>query len=153
MLPEFKNLNEQEINLLLMTPALITALIAGAEGKIDQKETDWGAKIAHFRAADSTILQKYYQEVDKNFSQTLSELISAMPENTEQRNSKINNELEKLNDVFKKLDKAFAKEFYKSMLSLSKQVARASGGIWGYGSISPEEQKLLDLEAISPPEE
>lgn len=153
MTSEFKNLNEQEVNLMLMTPALVTLLIAGAEGDIDKKEIDWGSKIAHFRANEHTILQTYYQEVDKHFTDTLKQITDAMPEDVAERSKRINQELHKLNDILKKVDNNFAKEFYKSLLSLAKQVAKASGGMWGYGSISPEEQKHLNLEVIHPPED
>lgn len=151
MLPEFKNLSSDEVNIMYMAPALVTVLIAGAEGNIDKKETDWGAKIAHFRAVVPSILQNYYHEVDKTFSQVIREIIDAVPEDAAQRSNKINEELAKLNAILPKLDPEFSQEFYKSMLSLSKQVAKASGGIWGYGSISPEEQKYLDLDVINPP--
>ena len=71
MIYEFKNLNSDEANLMLIAPALVTLLIAGAEGDIDEKEIDWGSKIAHFRANEHTILQNYYQEIDKSFNDTL----------------------------------------------------------------------------------
>jgi len=152
MLPEFKNLTEEETSLMLMTPALVTLLIAGVEGDIDKKEMDWGGKIAHFRANADNILQGYYREADNSFPETLNSLIKAMPEDVKERSEKIKNELSKLNDILPKLDPEFSREFYNSMRSLSRQVAQASGGVWGYGSISPEEQKYLDLESISPPE-
>ena len=153
MIAEFRNLNEKEINLLFNAPALITLLIAGAEGNIEEKETDWGAKITHFRGEDKeSILQSYYQEVDSCFNDTLKELISAMPEDVDERTKAINSELQKLNEILPKLDQNFAKELYKSYVSLAKQVAQASGGLWGYGSISPAEQKLIDLEVIKSPE-
>ncbi|HMQ68296.1 MAG TPA: hypothetical protein PKA90_04840 [Ignavibacteria bacterium] len=152
MISEFKNLTEEESSQMLMAPALVTLLIAGAEGKVDQKETDWATKITHMRAGNHTILQDYFQEVDQNFTDILNELIIAMPENTDERAEKINSELSKLNDILPKLDKKFAVEFYKSLLSLSTQVAQASGGVFGYGSISPEEKKFLDLDAINSPE-
>ncbi len=151
MIHEFKNLNADEINLMLITPAMVTLLIAGAEGNVDEKEIDWGSKIAHFRANEHTILQNYYQEIDKNYNDTLKQLIDVMPDDVNERSKKINTELSKLNSVLPKLDPDFAKEFYKSMLSLSTQVAQASGGLWGYGSISPEEKKHLNLEVINPP--
>lgn len=153
MIPEFKNLNQEEMDVLINSPALITLLIAGADGKINEKEVDWGAKIAHFRALDEqSILQNYYLEVDKTFNEALKELSSKVPLDKDERISKINQELEKNNAIFKKLDSNFAKELYKSYLRLAKQVAKASGGIWGYGSISPEEQKQLDLHVINPVE-
>jgi hypothetical protein len=151
MISEFRNLNKEEINLMLMAPALVAVLIAGAEGDIDKQEIDWGTKIAHFRASQPSLLQTYYQEVDKNFNDTLKEIIEAMPKDVTERSQKINQELQKLNNVFKKLDVSYAKEFYKSMLSFSKQIAKASGGI--YGSISPEEKKHLNLEVIQAPED
>jgi hypothetical protein len=75
-----------------------------------------------------------------------------MPKDVEERSKKINQELVKLNDILPKLDKDFAIELYKSLLTFSKQVAQASGGLWGYGSISPEEKKHLNLEVINSPE-
>lgn len=152
MLSEFKNLNEQETSLLLEAPALISILIAGADGEINKKEIDWGAKIAHFRSEnENSVLQNYYREVDKMFIDTLEQFLSTLPQDIEERKNKINSELSKLNDVFKKLDKSYASELYKSFLSLAKHVAQSSGGIWGFGSISPEEQKMLGLEMINNP--
>ncbi len=153
MLPEFKNLTEEESNLMLMTPALITLLIAGAEGNVNQKEIDWGAKIAHFRAVMPSIIQNYYQEVDKIFNDSLNQLIKVMPFDTAERSNKISNELQKLGNLWGKLDPDFAKEFYKSLPTLAKQVAQSSGGLWGYGSISPEERRFLALEMIAAPHE
>lgn len=151
MIHEFRNLTQDECTTMVMAPALVTLLIAGAEGNIDQKEIDWGSKIAHFRANDHSILQNYYQEADRNFNETLKELIEKMPPDVSERNNKINQELSKLNNIFPKLDATYSKEIYKSLLSLSRHVAEASGGIWGYGSISPEEKKLMNLEFINPP--
>lgn len=153
MISEFRNLNESEINLMLNAPALVTLLIAGAEGKIDDKETDWGAKVAHFRAEDkNSIMQNYYKEVDSIFNDSLRTFMSNFPDDVQERTGKINSELVKINNILPKLDKNFAAEFYKGIISLSKQVAKADGGIWGYGSVSPEEQKLIDLDVIIPPE-
>jgi hypothetical protein len=151
MIHEFKNLTEEESNLMLMTPALVTLLIAGAEGNIDEKEIDWGTKITHFRANEHSIIQNYYLETDKNFNETLQKLIEVMPKDVKKRSDRINGELKKLNRIFSKLDPQFSKVFYNSLLSLSKHVAKASGGLWGFGSISPEEKKYLDLHVIDPP--
>ncbi|MEO6694772.1 MAG: hypothetical protein ABIY50_10855 [Ignavibacteria bacterium] len=153
MIPELRNLSEIETNLLLNTPALVTLLIAGAEGNIEAKELDWGAKITHFRGEDrQSILQNYYKEVDANFNDILKQLISAMPQEVNERTTAINNELQKINEIYPKLEQDLSRELHKSYKSLAKHVAQASGGIWGYGSISPQEQKLIDLEVIKDPE-
>ncbi|MBK9331432.1 MAG: hypothetical protein IPM96_03255 [Ignavibacteria bacterium] len=153
MIPEFKNLNQQETELMFDAPALVTLLIAGAEGNIEEKETDWGSKIVHFRAKDNEgILQGYYTEVEKTFKDTLSQFIETFPDNAEERGELIKKELTKLNEILPKLNRNFAKMFYEDMRSMSKQIAKITGGIWGYGSISAEEQRYLDLEIINPVE-
>lgn len=153
MIAEFKNLSEKEINLLMNAPTLITLLIAGAEGNIEEKETDWGAKITHFRGENKeSTLQSYYKEVDSCFNETLKELVSALPENVDERTAATLSELQKLNDILPKLSQNFSKELYKSYVTLAKHIAQASGGIWGYGAISPEEQKLIDLDIIKSPD-
>ncbi|MBL8006491.1 MAG: hypothetical protein JNJ56_03090 [Ignavibacteria bacterium] len=152
MIPEFKNLNDKEIDLLINAPVLLTILISSADGNIEQKEVNWGAKTTHFRAEDKeSILQKYYEKVDKHSREAFFHIMEKLPVETEGKIYFISNELKKLNNILPKLNKEFAKELYKSYLSLAKQVAQASGGIWGYGSISREEQRLLDLEIINPP--
>ncbi|MBS1517757.1 MAG: hypothetical protein JSS91_06690 [Bacteroidetes bacterium] len=153
MISEFRNLNREEIELMLDAPALVTLLIAGADGNIEQKQIDWGSKITHFRAKDEdSIMQSYYAEVEKTFDDTLAQYISAFPTDIEERAGIINKELSKINDILPKLSREFAKEFYEDMRTLSKQIAKATGGIWGYGSISAAEQKYLDLEIINPVE-
>lgn len=151
MIPEFKKLKEHEIKLMIEAPVLITILIATADGNVEQKETDWGAKTIHFRAEDKeSILQKYYDIVDKTDRHLFFTLMEKYPSGNDERINVIKGELSKLNAIFPKLEKDFAKELYKSFITLSKQVAKATGGIWGYGSISQEEQKLIDLEMIHP---
>ena len=152
MIPEFKSLNAQEQNLMLNAPILVTLLIAGAEGNIEKKEIDWGAKIIHFKAEDKdAVLQNYCKEVDIIFNDTMDNFIKSLPENPEERGIKINSELKKINNILPKIDKKFASTFYKGLKVLAIQVAKAAGGIWGYGSVSPQEQKYIDLDVINPP--
>ncbi len=153
MIPQFNNLDQKETELMLDAPALVTLLIAGSDGNIEQKQVDWGSKITHFRAKDEdSIMQSYYIEVEKSFNDTLAQFINAFPNDIEERGKLINKELIKINDILPKLNKDFAKQFYSDMKSLSKQIAKATGGVWGYGSISAEEQKYLDLDIINPVE-
>jgi hypothetical protein len=154
MIPEFKNLSQQEINTIIDAPALVTILIAGAEGKIDEKEIDWGSYVVHFRVSEyeSSSMMRVYKEVDKVFNDSVKQFIEGLPQDTDQRSMVITEKLSGLNGIFKKVDKKFAKEFYESLRSLAKQVAKASGGLWGYGSISPQEQKYLDLDIIDEPQ-
>ncbi len=153
MIPEFKNLTQQEINTIIDAPALVTILIAGAEGKIDEKEIDWGKYVVHFRVSEyeSSSMMRVYKEIDKVFDDSVKQFIEGLPKETDQRSTVITGKLSGLNPIFKKVDNKFANEFYESLRTLAKQVAKSSGGIWGYGSISPQEQKYLELEMIEVP--
>ncbi|MBN8571441.1 MAG: hypothetical protein J0M18_17595 [Ignavibacteria bacterium] len=152
MIPQFKNLSEEETTALLDAPALIAVLIAGADNKIDEKEIDYSSKIAHYRAGNNeSILQGYYAEVDKFIGDAISQQINSLPKELVDRQHIITEELAKLNGILPKLDKGFAAELYKSFLSFAKSVAQSSGGLWGYASITPEEERLLGLSMINNP--
>lgn len=154
MIPEFRSLTQNEINTIVDAPALVTILIAGAEGKIDEKEIEWGKYVVHFRVTDyeSSSMMRVYNEVDRVFMDALEQYIQSLPKDTDERSAEIKRRLSALNPIFRKVQLKFAKEYLDSLKSLAKQVAKASGGIWGYGSISPEEQRFLDLDMIELPE-
>lgn len=152
MIPQFKNLSEEEKTALLDAPALIAVLIAGADNDIDKKEIDYSSKIAHYRAGNNeSVLQGYYSEVDKFIGDAIAQQISALPKNFSNRQQLIIEELKKLNEILPKLDKSFAVELYKSWLTFAKSVAQSSGGLWGYASITADEEKLLGLSMINNP--
>jgi hypothetical protein len=153
MIPQFKNLSEEEKTALLDAPALIAVLIAGADNKIDEKEVDYSEKITHFRAGNTdSALHLYYAEVDKFIHDAIKQQIATLPNDLLERQQIITEELTKLNEVLPKLDKSFAVELYKSYISFAKSVAKSSGGLWGYASITPEEERLLGLAMINNPE-
>ena len=150
MIPQFKNLNEDEKTALLDTPALIAVLIAGADNKIDEKEINYSEKLTHFRASDmESPLHLYYAEVDKYIADAIAQQVKTLPKDLIERQNIISEELANLNEILPKLDKSFAIELYKSYLSFAKSVAKSSGGLWGYASITPEEERLLGLSRIN----
>ncbi len=152
MIPQFKNLSEREKTTLLDAPALIAVLIAGADNDIDQKEIDYSEKIAHYRAInEESNLHLYYGEVDKFIHDSIAQHINTLPKDLSERQQIIKEELNKVNEIFSKLDKNFAVELYKSFLTFAKSVAKSSGGLWGYASITAEEEKLLGLSMLNNP--
>lgn len=152
MIPQFKNLSEAEKTTLLDAPALIAILIAGADDDIDKKEIDYSSKIAHYRAANNeSVLQGYYSEVDKFIGDAIPQQISTLPTELNNRQQILIEELKKVNEVLPKLDKSYAEELYQSWLSFAKSVAQSSGGLWGYASITPDEERLLGLSMINNP--
>lgn len=154
MIKDFINLTPEEQRTLIDAPAYITILVAGADHEIDNKEIEWATKLPVFRSRnEQSVLHDYYIEVEKDFNGKILSLISDLPEDYVERNKIASNELKKINGIMPKLSNDFAVELYKSLKSFAEQVARASGGILGISSISPEEKEMIKLEMIEPPQE
>ena len=146
----FHALTEEEKQLVLNAPALITVLIAGAEGKIDHEEEERAKRAVAFRSiTGDPFLFEYYEKIENTFDSKVAEVIAAYPKDTEQRTRALSEELSKLNPVLAKLEKIFAKSLLDNWKNLADAIARASGGFLGYFNISGKERKLIDLPMIS----
>lgn len=152
MISEFRTLNEKEIALMYKAPALVAILIAGADDDIEEKELAVAEKLSKFRkVSGDTTLMHYYEEVHNQINETISILLKSYPATAAERNPLIESELEELNNILPKLKKKFAVAFYKSLKSLAKNIAEASGGVIGFFSIGAEEKKLISLPVINNP--
>lgn len=152
MIKEFQNLNNSEQKLMLEALAMIMILIAGADGVIDEKEIDRAEKVKMFRGSmKNSMLKEYYKETGRNFRRTVYKLLAKFPDKLSERNYEITKRLKRINKIIPKLSKRFSVRFYKSLLSYAEQVAKASGGILGFASVSPEEKIWLDLNMIGNP--
>ena len=152
MLKEFKGLSDDEIDLMLSVPILVSVLIAGADGNIDQREKKEAILLAYNKQYRVTKeLAGYYRLVGINFEEKLLTCIAKTSNDLDIRNSDLIYELRKLNLVLPKLDKHFSIKFYASIEDWAKRIAEASGGILGYMSVTYEEAKLLTLKMINTP--
>ena len=151
MVEQFRVLQQSEINELLDAIPRITVLIAGADGKIDPKETEWAKKIAEIRAyASDKILRDYYTNVGEHFDERLNELIRELPDDTKIRTEVLSQHLAKINPILAKLDQDFAAHLYESFISFARHVAKAAGGFLSFMTISSDEKKLIGLKMIKP---
>lgn len=149
MLEAFEGLSAEERQLMYDAVPLVAALIAGADGKIDDNEKEWAAKLTHIRGfSEKGEIADFYENLGQDFDKKLDAVIAAYPSDSAERTAAISAELAKLNDIFPKLNYNFAKTYHKGLQSFAKHVAKASGGILGMMSISAEEKELLDLPMI-----
>ena len=152
----FSNLSEQDYSKLKDAIPLITLLIGGADGDLDQNEKAWAEKVTKIRAYKmSEDLIGFYREVGVDYHERLEHFIESLPNEVDERTSKISSMLEELNPLLSTIDETVAYHLYKSYKSFAKHVAKASGGLFGFFSIGPEEKALLGLpmlDAISKPE-
>lgn len=153
MIPEFKGISENEFNQLREAIALITVLIAGADGNIEKDEKDWALKITKIRSYSlPSGMKEFYQAVGTDFSEVLESVIAKYGSLTvEERNSQLSERLVELNSILEKLeDKRIASKLYKSFKSFAKHVAKSTGGILGFLSIGPQESNLIHLPMLVP---
>lgn len=153
MIEEFKTLRDDEIEVLLNAPVLVSILIAGADDKIDNSEIKQAVEIANnkqSRAREQLI--DYYKEVGTTFYDKFVKYVDTMPKDAGARNEQITQELRKLNHILPKIDRNFAIKLHASLRDMAKKVAEASGGLLGYMSVSYEEAKLMELKMIEDPQ-
>ena len=152
MIEEFKNLREDELEVLFKAPVLVAVLIAGADSKIDDDELEQAVDVAESKQSRAREhLLEYYKEVGNDFKEKLNKAIAELPSGVEERNDAISKELRKLNHILPKIDQAFAIKLHASLKDMAKKIAEASGGLLGYMSVSYEEAKLMDLPMLKDP--
>jgi len=152
MVPELDRLTGSEVELIYKTPILVCILIAGADGKIDKKEITEAMKFAekkHKRSMSSVSI--LFKEISKDFEDKFKILIQNYPYEATQRNPLIVEELGGINQIWRKVDKSFAQEYYQTLLSIAEHIASSTGGVLGYNAIGAEEARYLKLSMIKDP--
>ncbi|MBU6340468.1 MAG: hypothetical protein KGS48_03145 [Bacteroidetes bacterium] len=147
----FTHLTEEEINALVDAPALITILIAGADGEVDQEERTWSERLLRSRTYNKPKeLNEFYRVVSEIFWVKLNGLMHELPSEPDKRNPIIAETLGKLNPVFGKLEAEIAYDLYHGFVKLAEETAKASGGFLRIGAIGPEEAKWMHLPMLNP---
>jgi len=151
MISYFESLNDNEMELMFKAPILVCILIAGADGKIDNKELKEAISIAQKQAKSNSSLSEYFREASQDFEDKIKILIQSYPYELTQRNPLIIQELSELNSVLPKLNKKFAINFYESLRLIADKIASSSGGVWGIHTVGTEEAKYVQLPMINNP--
>lgn len=130
--------------------ALITILVAGADGKIDLKESDWAEKLTEVRSySTKSELKAFYKDVGLDYHQRFEYFIDTLPGGLDARNKEISDKLTELNDILPKLGKKTAALMYEDYISFASHVAKTSGGFLGFMTVSRAEEKVMKLEMIN----
>ena len=146
-----ENCTAQEVEALKNALPQIAALVAGADGNVDQDESAWAEKLIHIRGyANPKALQEFYDALDMDFNQRFETILANLPTNLAAAQAYLSSELSQLNPILARLDPKYAYQFYHSLITYADHIARATGGIMGFGSISREEEKVVHLPMITP---
>jgi hypothetical protein len=142
-------LSTEEVNLVLNTPALVSLLIGGADNNFDNEEKEKAKKIVAFRkTTGDPLLFEYFNLVEETFENEIQILSERYSGDALERNSKITEELVKLNEILPKMDHNYANALLQNWRTLAKGVAEASGGFLGMFEESSEEAHLVGLKMI-----
>jgi hypothetical protein len=152
MLREFEALDASEVELMLKAPILVCMLVAGADGKIDSRETNKAMEVARRKAKSNDVLWQYFSVASEDFEDKLRILLQGYPNAPEARNEILVQELSALNDILPRVESSFRRQFYSLLRELAREVAASSGGVLGYHAIDKEEAKYIGLDMIRPPE-
>lgn len=151
MVKEIEVLTAEEREIVMDAVALVTLLVAGADGKIDARETEWASKLTKIRGYKEKVeLKPLYREIGETFEDTLNGYLERLPEDLSEMQRLISEKLSKLNTILPKIDSWYAQLYYESLLSFAKHVAEASGGILGFMSIDAKEKEIISLPMIDP---
>ena len=145
----FEKLNAEEKESILRVPVLVSAMIAGADMDVDQRETELAQKVMHYRqfSSDPT-LHGYYEAAAESFEESLEALIASFGGNAQKMVEDLKVEIAKINPVLSKVEADYANQLVSSWRSLAKRVAEATGGLLGFMSIDAAEKELISLPMI-----
>lgn len=122
----FKNLTEEEYEMLLKFPAYISLLAANRDGKLDDVEKKSAIKFAHIKTYScDRLLVDFFKDVDKVFEKNIVQLDKALPKGKENRDETIKSELFKLENIILKSGKENVSIMHDSMRSFKDHVSKA----------------------------
>lgn len=152
MIPELGHLNDKDLDLLYKAPVLVCILIAGADGKIDRKEIKEAISFAEKKHRGSqTPVSILFKEISTDFEDKVKIVLQSYPTDLSKSNALITEELAELNNLWDKLNNAFAVEFYTALKEIAEKIASSSGGLLGYRSVDAKEAQLIQLPMIQSP--
>jgi hypothetical protein len=150
MINEFKNLNTTEVAQLTEAPLLVTLLIGASDGKFDREERTWSARLMEtLTYSNPKVLNEFYKVVYEGCLGKIDAIQANLPPETNNRNQAIATKLSEINPILAKLDPLTAYYFYKSLLTLAEETAKASGGFLRFGSVSAAEYEWVKLPMLT----
>ena len=151
MLDKLYVLTEVERQELFDAIPVITILIAGADGKIDDEELNWAKKLTNIRSyKEEGAMEIFYDKVNEDFTDRLDRWVNVLSsQGAKEREELLSERIANLNPILAKLEPEYGAQLYKSFVSFAEQVAKASGGFLGIGSVSKEESTLMALPMLN----
>jgi hypothetical protein len=146
---QLDKLTSEEKQSVLYAPALITILIASADGEIDEKEVTWAEKVTKFRTETAHhSLTEYYELVAATFHTDFAYLLKGFSIDSKERMAQVSAALSALNAPLSKIDEDMKERLLESFRTFARSVAETNEGILGFFMNNVEEEKVIKLEML-----
>jgi hypothetical protein len=152
MIEQIQHLNQEEQELVLQAPLYVSLLIAGADGDFNSEEKKRIVQLVHTKTfSERYELRELYRSLADDVEVQLRQMIAGLPDDTEERQQLLSDLLARLNPVFPKLEKTFARNLYKSLRQFAHFVANAEGGFWKISAVNQAEREWINLPMLQEP--
>ena len=152
MLYQLQKLSAEEQTLVQRSPIWVTLLMACADHDIEEGEIDRAKEIIHIKSfAIKNDVKNLYKDLDSHVDEEIDFALQSLSADGKERLAFLEQHIAKLNDIFPKLDHAYAVQLHKSLVTLATSVARADGGLFGINKISEDEAKYIHLPMLKQP--
>lgn len=126
MIEQFKHLTQEEKEILLKAPILLSVLSASWDHEISKKEKADIIELEHIKTFSAIpLLIPYYKEVEQKFKKYFEETITKYSPFDDAKQESLKKEINLLNTVIDKLDKGFAQKLHTSLTSYAEHVKKA----------------------------
>ncbi|MDN3668210.1 hypothetical protein QWY93_02555 [Echinicola jeungdonensis] len=145
MQKEFEKLSQQDRELLLKAPVLVSLLAASTDGAFDEEEKADAIELAHFRTFTAIPeLQPFYREVEKIIKSQWEQLTQQYSPLDEMNHQALGQEVEEVNKVILKLDEDYARWLTKSLKSYAKHVSEIHRNFFEFFVFPPNVPGITD---------
>ena len=131
MIEQFESLTEEERRLLYRAPVLLSVLASCSFNELNKAQKADAIKLAHLKTFTAMpILLPYYAEVDKGFKEQFENAVKKYFPFDKNKRDEIKREMNKINLIISKLDKAHAAALHASLEKFVIHVKKARHSIF-----------------------
>lgn len=149
MLYQLKDLSERERQIVKYAPVWVTLYVACADNDIQTTEIDRAKEIIQIKSyTEKNDVRELYKLLNTTIDEEIDLALKELSADGAERLAFLEENIGKLNDIFPKLDSTYAKQYYRSLRSLAREVAKSGSGFFGIGIISGLEEKAIKLPML-----
>jgi hypothetical protein len=131
MIKQFEKLTQDEQDLLLRAPVLVSVLAACSYNYVNKSQKADAIKLAHFKTFTAApVLLPYYIEVDKTFREQFDATVEKYFPFDDEKREALKKEITHVNQVIAKLDKDYAAILHKSLEKYARHVNKAAHSVF-----------------------